>query len=187
MRNRTIILLITISLCTAFLSGCASSWRREVPSSPAYEEIENPADEIETDFPETSMDKTDFDETENAEDLEESPDFENEKNQDMQDAEEIVCVKVLANEELVWKTQDDMLAQKLIDLMLHKQEKLNNEKQDDADFLVQIEIANGQENRYYLWGSLQQKNELIIADQENHVWSLSKEDSNHIRSIINGV
>lgn len=147
-------------LCVMLLSGC-ESWRR--PISPQPTEIEA----------NTWMDISSEDE--------EGPLEEDNAKIEMSTA----LVTAREDKSVVLETDDEILSQKLYDLLLHQNE-LFSEKFDEREYDFLAEITDEQEGnyRFYLWVNFERENEIIVEDEEGTQWNLSIEDSNHLRTML---
>ena len=161
---------ILCCICAAFLStllfcGCESWKRTPSPDAPKEVPVSAPADAVE-----------------------EEEDFEQENVDENSFLAQSASIVSRTDESVRWETQDEMLSQKLYDLLNHQNEAFS-EKFDEReyDYLATITSSQGEEQKLYLWINFQRENEIIVEDENGTQWNISVEDSNQVRSMASSL
>ena len=191
MKKYIITAILALGLCILALSG-GDSWRRKATSvtEPTTAETQSQSDA------DTEIEKEDMEEDseEETEDILPSDTFEEEEGpvseDDIQEKTKIVPVKASLSsqeDEVLWSTEDDLHSKKLYDILNHKAETISEEELDACDYIILIEDDKQEEYCYLVWGSLSAEEQMLVENDIGECWKLSEEDSNHLRSIINGL
>ena len=164
--KRILCCICAACLSTLLFCGCESWKRTPSPDAPKEVPVSAPADAVE--------EEEEYIEQENVD-----------ENSFLAQSASIVS---RTDESVRWETQDEMLSQKLYDLLNHQNEAFS-EKFDEReyDYLATITSSQGEEQKLYLWINFQRENEIIVEDENGTQWNISVEDSNQVRSMASSL
>ena len=174
--KRILCCICAACLSTLLFCGCESWKRTPSPDAPKEVQVSAPADAVE--------EEEDFE----APNEESEEDIEQENVDENSFLAQSASIVSRTDESVRWETQDEMLSQKLYDLLNHQNEAFS-EKFDEReyDYLATITSSQGEEQKLYLWINFQRENEIIVEDENGTQWNISVEDSNQVRSMASSL